>query len=233
MALTQEQMDLLSRCFLFADIPADELPGLFAGLSAVEYPAGAVIYSRTQFRKAVGVVLSGRLSAVKGKDILLNTLGPGGCFGVAALFCPAEDYVTTVRAKEPSKLVFLSDQWLTGLFRSYPQAAVSYIAFLSQRIRFLNRKIDSFTAPSAQESLFYHLVGTARDGKAEVVGGYSQLARTLNMGRASLYRALDALETEGRIRREGKIVYLLSDGDSPPERIEGSEVNPKKEYENL
>lgn len=233
MSLTLAQTRLLSRCFLFADIPSDDLPGLTANLSAERYPAGAVIYSRTEFRKAMGVVLSGRLSVVKGKDLLLTTLGPGSCFGVAALFCPAEDYVTTVKAKEQAKLVFLDHQWLTQLFRRYPQAAVAYIAFLSHRIRFLNRKIDSFTAPSAQESLFYHLVETARDGKAEVVGGYSQLARTLNMGRASLYRALDALEAEGRIRREGKTVYLLSDGVSPPERIEGSEVNPKKEYENL
>lgn len=209
MSLSPDQLELLSRCFLFTDIPAEELPVVTADLSAERYPASAVIYSRTEFRKAMGVVLSGRLTAVKGKDLLLNTLGPGDCFGVAALFCPAEDYVTTVKAKEPSTLVFLDHSWLTGLFRRYPQTAVAYIAFLSQRIRFLNRKIDSFTAPTAQEALFRYLLETVRDGKVEVAGGYSQLARTLNVGRASLYRALDALEAEGRIRRNGKTVYLL------------------------
>lgn len=216
MPLTQEQTRLLSRCFLFADIPAEELPELFADLSAERYPSGAVIYSRTQFRKAMGVVLSGRLAAVKGKDLLLNTLGPGSCFGAAALFCPAEDYVSTVKAKEPSTLVFLSDQWLIELFRRHPQAAVAYIAFLSQRIRFLNRKIDTFTAPTAQEVLYRHLLETAQDGKVEVGGGYSQLARTLNIGRASLYRALDALQEEGHIRREGKTVYLLDESEFIP-----------------
>lgn len=222
MPLTQEQTRLLSRCFLFADIPFEELAELFADLSAERYPAGAVIYSRTEFQRAMGVVLSGRLAAVKGKDLLLNTLGPGSCFGVAALFCPAEDYVATVKAKEPSTLVFLDHRWLTKLFRQYPQAAVAYIAFLSQRIRFLNRKIDSFTAPTAQDALYRHLLETAQNEKAEVRGGYSQLARTLNIGRASLYRALDALEEEGRIRREGKTVYLL----------DGSDSIPIKEYEN-
>jgi len=208
-ALTAAQSALLSRCFLFQSIPPKGFAKLAAGLTAERYPAGAVIYTRTQFRRAMGVVLSGRLSVLKGQELLLTTLGPGGCFGVAALFCPAEDYVTTVRAREPSVLVFLSDQWLTELFRAYPKTSVAYIAFLSQRIRFLNRKIDSFTAPTVQESLYRHLVAAARDGRVEVAGGYSQLARALNMGRASLYRALDALEGEGRIRREGKMVYLL------------------------
>lgn len=210
MSLTPAQIRLLSCCFLFAGIPAEELPGLLSDLSAERCPAGAVVYSRTRFRRAMGVVLSGRLAAVKGKDLLLKTLGQGDCFGVAALFCPAEDYVATVRAKEPAELVFLSDRWLTDLFRRYPQAAVSYIAFLSQRIRFLNRKIDSFTAPTAREAVRLHLLKAAKDGKVEVAGGYSQLARTLNIGRASLYRALDALEEEGCIIREGKTVYLVS-----------------------
>ena len=88
---------------------------------------------------------------------------------------------------------------------------MSYIAFLSQRIRFLNRKIDSFTAPSAREALLRHLLEIHRDGAAEITGGYSQLARTLNIGRASLYRALDALEAEGCIRRDGKCITILED----------------------
>lgn len=216
MSLTPEQTDLLSRCFLFADIPPDERQGLFADLSAERYPAGAVIYSRTEFRRAMGVVLSGRLAVLKGKDLLLNTLGPGDCFGVAALFCPAEDYVTTVETKGPATLVFLDHGWLTGLFQRVPQAAVAYITFLSQRIRFLNRKIDSFTAPTAQEAVYRHMEETAREGRVEINGGYSQLARTLNIGRASLYRALDALEGEGRIRRKGKTVYLLTESEPIP-----------------
>ena len=209
MALTPDQNLLLSRCFLFQDIPAEELPGLFADLAAERCPAGGVIYSRTRFRKAVGVLLEGQVSVIKGRDLLLNTLGPGQCFGVAALFCPAESYVTTVLAKTPAVLVFLSDAWLTGLFRRYPDAAVRYIAFLSQRIRFLNQKIDSFTAPTVQDALYRHLLSIQVGGRAEIAGGYSGLARALNMGRASLYRSLDALEEEGLIRREGKTILLI------------------------
>lgn len=189
----------------------EELAALTAGLTAESCTPGQVIYSRQEFRRAMGVVLEGSLAVLKGKELLLNTLGPGQCFGAAAIFCPAENYVTTVMAKAPSVLVFLTDQWLTALFAQRPSTAVAYIAFLSQRVRFLNRKIDSFTAPNAQETLCRHLLAVQREGVVEVSGGYSQLARALNIGRASLYRALDALEAEGRIRREGKRILLLEE----------------------
>ena len=212
MSLTPAQRELLSRCFLFEGLPPEGFGEVTGGLSAEVYPAGEVIYSPRRFRRAMGVVLEGRLAVLKGKELLLKTLGPGQCFGAAAIFCPAEDYVTTVMAKTPSALVFLSGQWLTGLFAQHPASAVAYIAFLSQRIRFLNRKIDSFTAPSARETLYHHLLAAEVDGRVEVAGGYSQLARGLNIGRASIYRALDALEEEGVIRREGRVVFLAGGG---------------------
>ena len=34
------------------------------------------------------------------------------------------------------------------------------------------------------------------------------LSHTLNMGRASLYRAFDALAAQGLLRREGKVLWI-------------------------
>ena len=213
MSLSPDHLRLLSQFFLFRNLSPEELPALAAGLTVERYPPGAVIYSRQEFRQAMGVVLEGSLSVLKGKELLLNTLGPGQCFGAAAIFCPAEDYVTTVMAKTPSALVFLSGQWLTGLFAQHPASAVAYIAFLSQRIRFLNRKIDSFTAPNAQETLYRHLLA-AQQGTGELTCSAIQLCQRLGISRASLYRALETLEAEGRIRREGKRILLLSPPDA-------------------
>lgn len=220
MSLSPAHLATLSQCFLFRELPAQDLPALTQELAAESCPAGTVIYSRTRFRRAMGLVLEGRLAVLKGKDLLLNTLGPGQCFGVAALFCPDEDYVTTVRAKTPAAIVFFPNRWLVELFRQYPQTSVAYIAFLSQRIRFLNRKIDSFTAPNALETLWRHLQNNRQEGFVPVPGGYSQLARSLNMGRASLYRALEALEAVGQIKREPGGIRLLFElppaGDGEP-----------------
>ncbi len=217
MPLTPAQLDRLRQCFLFQALPPEALPALTQDLTAESCPPGEVIYSPARFRKAMGVVLEGRLSVLKGQGLLLKVLGPGQCFGAAALFCPAEDYVTTIQAKTAATLVFLPDHWLVALFEAHPQAAVAYITFLSQRVRFLNRKIDRFTAPSVRETVLGHLLAVSRDGVAVVEGGYSGMARALNIGRASLYRALDSLEEEGRIRREGRRVLILEEPISESE----------------
>lgn len=211
MPLSPPHQNLLSQCFLFRPIPPEILPTLTENLSAESCHPGEVIYSPTQFRKAMGIVLEGRLAVLKGQDLLLKTLDPGHCFGAAALFSPTEDYVTTIRAQTLSTLVFLPDHWLVSLFETYPQTAVAYITFLSQRIRFLNRKIDSFTAPSVRDTVLGYLLTIHQDGAAKIAGGYSRLANALNIGRASLYRALDNLEAEGRIRREGRRIFLIED----------------------
>ena len=39
----------------------------------------------------------------------------------------------------------------------------------------------------------------------------SEFAEHLCVGRASLYRTLDAMEAEGRIRRQGRTIYLAEE----------------------
>ena len=62
-----------------------------------------------------------------------------------------------------------------------------------------NDKIGSFTAPTAQARLALWLLA---HGPQPQVESYTQLSRELNLGRASLYRALESLEGEGIIQRQ-------------------------------
>jgi CRP-like cAMP-binding protein len=90
--------------------------------------------------------------------------------------------------------------------------AVNYIKFLSDRVAFLNRRIDSFTAPDAEKSLarFICLNATSESEYQHEVGvkNYSEVAQRLNIGRASLYRAFEALEDEGLISKDGKTLKI-------------------------
>ena len=82
-----------------------------------------------------------------------------------------------------------------------------YLDFLSGRIRFLNRKIGYLTAGSAERRLALYL---ASFQKQELVlkDSISSLSELLDIGRASLYRAFDALEEQGLIRREGRSILV-------------------------
>lgn len=49
------------------------------------------------------------------------------------------------------------------------------------------------------------------EGSVTVEGGYARLARELSIGRATLYRCLAQLETEGRIVKDGTRIMLQKD----------------------
>ena len=89
----------------------------------------------------------------------------------------------------------------------------NYLAFLSQRIRFLNKKIAGFTQSGAEGKLARYLLEVAASqGKDSLLlpTSIQNIAKILNLGRASLYRALDTLSDLGYIVREGKTVRLLN-----------------------
>ena len=88
------------------------------------------------------------------------------------------------------------------LLSDYPVIAVNYISFLSDRIRFLNRRIDAFSAGSAVQKLYEYLAEMTDGEKSVTLSfGMAELARRLKMGRSSLYRSLEVLQENGLVTR--------------------------------
>ena len=81
---------------------------------------------------------------------------------------------------------------------------MNYIAYLSDRIRFLNKKLDAFTTKSTEERLYEFLLSQANsDGNINLSFGMAELARRLNVGRTSIYRDISSLESKGLLSRDG------------------------------
>lgn len=192
------------------------------GLSERSYAKGDIIFDPAHFQRALGVVLSGRVKAFKpkGEQVLpLRVFQEGDVFGAAALF-GSEEYVTCLKADTDCRVLFLSQALVADLIGQDGRAAMNYVRFLSDRIRFLNQKIDSFTAGSAENRLARYLLSLSlEEGKGVVPCSLSELAKTLDIGRASLYRALDSLEQSGIIGRAGHHITIL-DRDQLTERME-------------
>ena len=180
------------------------------------FEKGQIIYSPGHYQHSLGIIVRGRAVVEKECGVLLNDLGAGQCFGAAALFVPQDQYVTTVRAKTGCSILFLSMEQMRQILLQNPTIAFNYIRFLSGRIQFLNRKIDSFTAPGAQQALLSYL--RQQPGGKSVGLSMVKLSEMLNIGRTSLYRAVEQLEQCGKIKREGKIIQLMPESPSPEER---------------
>lgn len=205
-----------SSCYLFSELTKAQTADAISRLGAVRhtYPAGEVILTGDAFAKSLFFVESGTATVtrtVDGNPVLLNLVRAGGCFGAAALFGNCPHYPTTVRAKTRLSLLEIDGEALTALCYAYPQVAMAHIRFLSERIRFLNDKIDSLTGRTSESKLAKFLL-THSDPEGVFCPELTMknVAASLDIGRASLYRLLSRLSDEGLIRQEGGTIQIIN-----------------------
>ena len=215
--MKDNELAVLSRSSLFTGIPASSLTAVLGEAGRVErFAEKDEISVAVKGERRLGIVLSGEVAVIGAGGVPLNRIPQSGTFGAAALFGNGAGAPTRLTAKKPSTVFFLTEREVERLTDD-PVIRRNLLSFLCDRIRFLNRKVATFSAAGAAEKVALYLAEQARDGRVTVEGGLAQLARTLDLGRASLYRALDRLEEEGTIRRRGRAIEILS---GKPETID-------------
>ena len=195
---------VLKRSKLFSTLGDGELSSLIrdSRTAEVSYTAGESIYSDTSYKKALGAVINGCLSVYRpgnGSRVLLNRIPAGGVFGAASLF------VTEITAEKDSVIFFVPSEVLGRLITENGEFALSYIGFLTDRIRFLNRRISELSAGGAERKLAKYLL--ERDSDKPV--SMTELASFLGIGRASLYRIIDGFTGNGFIEKNGRTIAVL------------------------
>ena len=138
----------------------------------------------------------------------MRTIGVGAIFGIANLYAKELDFPTRISAKSVCNVLFIKKQALRELIENDKSTLKNFLAFQSNKIVYLNKKINAFTAGSAERRLALFLSDNAVNGVYSENVSMSALAEMLDIGRASLYRALDKLEAEGCIERSGKIIII-------------------------
>ncbi len=201
---------------LFTNVDSDMLQKQSENhfITVCDFRAGETIYYPGNTERRMGFLLSGTasvFSADENNSVLLRVLETGDTFGVSNLFSTNQAFVSLIVAKKASKVLFFSQQAVLELLREDESFCMNYIHFLSDRICFLNQKISCFTAGSPERKLAFFLLSC----ESEEIEQYSltinanSLSDMLNIGRASLYRALDALIEDGIIRKVGKTITVL------------------------
>lgn len=178
-----------------------------------QYKAGQTVFDQNDFTRSLCFVRMGRLNAVKvtpHEEIPLRSIGTHTIFGAATLFNSEDSYISKVTAATLAHVISMPQEMITDLIVRNSRIALNYIEFLTNRIRFLDGKINLFICSSRKNALVSYLCSVMEDGQQHVKLDVSltQLAIQLNMGRASLYRTLDALEEKGLIRRQGKEIFI-------------------------
>ncbi len=176
------------------------------------FSAGEQILSGESREKNLSVILEGKaqvLSPDKDRRVLLRTLEKGDVFGVAELFGEGDAGISRIEAVKKCRVLFIPESKMGILLERDKKLMYNYLSFLSCRIRFLGKRIACFTAGSAERRLAFYLDSLACEGKNEDVSvtpemSMGALALMLDIGRASLYRAVDTLSIDGFITKNGK-----------------------------
>ena len=177
----------------------------------VQYKKGEVIYSSEVFHDCIGIILSGKATVrKKDSDLIVSRLSDGEIFGAAALFLSNEYFINEITAQVKTEVVYIAKAAIRQLISLDFEFSLGFIRYLSERIFFLNKRIVSFTGGSAESRTARYLLSGFGDYRVfELDRPMSQLAVSLDIGRASLYRAFDYLESINLIKRDGRIISVL------------------------
>lgn len=209
--LWNEKIDEILRHPLFTGIDRDNALNIFESCNCDirDYRDGAVIHSPEGGEKMLGLMLKGR-AVVNTKDpsknTLLRFLKIGDLFGCANLFID-QPYVSVISAVQASRVLILSEEAVRRLLESDRVFLYHYLAFLADRVCYLNRKIGYLTAGSAERRLALYLC-SFEESEIKMTLSFSALSELLDIGRASLYRAFDCLSADGHIQKKGHTITI-------------------------
>ena len=205
----------LKNTFLFKNIRQEVLDELLKDIPTEEkkYSKGDIIYSPRDFEKKIGFVYHGECSVSRqsgGSLVPLNVIKEYDSFGIVAVFSKREDFPTIVTAKTACSILFFTKDSIRSLVERNSQISINVIEFLTAKIDFLNDKVAAFSGGCVEEKLASYLLGLQRKHDSlEFDFNKKKSAEALNCGRASLYRAIGALESGGYISVDNKKITII------------------------
>lgn len=145
-------------------------------------------------------------------DVTRALLQTGSVFGVAQLFM-RKGKLSSVVAMTACTCLMIPQEAVEHFLSVDPVFARNYIVFLSDRIRFLNKRITSFTAGKGENMLAAYLLSIPEAADGAVLPlrmSMTSLASSLNVSRPTLYKAFAELESIGAVRRKPGAVVIVS-----------------------
>ena len=206
---------ILNQLFIFEGVSDAELENIAEELTPIthDYKKGDLIFSKERNGRAVGFVLNGECEVLRirqdSSPVILNLIRPYDSFGILSVFSQDEDFPTEIYARKNTAVLFLSSDDIFMLIEKYPKISLNIIRFLTERVVFLNKKIAAFSGASVEQKLATLLYNKYHAQGAEFIFNCKRCSEVLGVGRASVYRAIDALVAEGHIVYENKKIKII------------------------
>jgi CRP/FNR family transcriptional regulator, cyclic AMP receptor protein len=205
--VSSDNVSLLQRVPLFAELSRDELGRIAAVAVPRSFPKGVRVFHEGDQSDACYLVRSGDLRVTRehsdGRAIALATLGAGDIFGELAMLDRGARSASVETLAE-SELLALPAGEVRRLLTEHPDIAVKLIVALTRRLRETNERVarQSFqTVPSRVAGVLAQLIAeeAVPEGREGVTVRMTQadLAQLAGTSRESVSRFLATLERAG------------------------------------
>lgn len=211
----KELFDIVSSLFLFKNVTPERIVTLLSKISPElkRFSQGECIYSPKEFSTKIGFVIKGlcvvERQRADGAPIPLNSLKDGDAFGVLSVFSDGGEFPTFIKAKKETQVVFFDKDDVIYLLKNEPEIAINTIYFLGNRIEFLNDKLSTFSSDNIEQKVAKLIMQEfKKQGSLCFDFNCKKASEALNIGRASLYRAIDSLTRDGILTLENKKINI-------------------------
>ncbi len=204
-----------SSTFLFKGIEPGIITELLNGIQPEisHYCKNEEIISPENYGQKIGFIVSGQciVKRKSGDSIIpLNILKEYESFGISTLFSDGNRLHTIVSSKGESKIIFLSKDDILKLTNECHDVSINIIKFMTKKINFLNEKVAAFSSCTVEEKLANYILELGRKYNSnEFEFNKNKSSEALNCGRASLYRAIENLASDGYISVINKKLYII------------------------
>ena len=208
----------LSGTVLFRGVQEDRIRlWLIRANVAIEtYEVDEYLFRKSDTTDRIGIILRGRADVNRESSdgaMHMSTLKRNDLFGAASICGGGGSYVTDIRCRERTRVLIIPEEEMLELLSGNRTVLRNYLSYLNGRIRFLNQRLDAFSKNSVAARVMTFFAAEAT-GRTYTVKSFTKLSESLCISRATLYRALDTLEEEHKIRRNGKEIELMEDCQS-------------------
>lgn len=189
--------------------PLSALAGIVPVPRRVE--AGAYLFQAGNKGLGIFRLVTGKIQLQRvtpdGTVVVMHKVRIGEIFAEASFF--SGSYHCDALASDDTEVLLYPTQALTKCLRDDPQALWTFAAELARRIQGLRTRLELKQIRSASQRLLQFLrLRCDTAGRLPIDGTLTHLAEELGLTREALYRALAALEREGRIDRQPDEIRL-------------------------
>jgi len=207
-------MEVIRSCALLNELPEADIEHLAKSVRSQSYRKNTIILGVGDETDSIYLIKSGKVRAYRdseeGRQITLNTLGPGEIFGELAAIADAPRIASIETLDATEVLVFTSAQFLDLVTRQ-PKIALDMLKTMARQVRTMSVDISDIALLEVYGRVARVLLKIAKqEGDLWVIDGvtHQDIANRAGSSRETVSRIMKELRNKKLIRVEGRKIII-------------------------